>query len=71
MSQQIDAQALRKGLAEAGLVPGPAASLVPKDFSPSTQLAIKFGDRLIELGTLFRASECKAAPSVTFAPEVM
>ncbi|KAG9249546.1 phosphatidylethanolamine-binding protein [Emericellopsis atlantica] len=69
MSQQNDAQALRKSLAEAGLVPGPAASLVPEDFSPSTQLAIKFGDRLIELGTFFRASECKAAPSVSFAPE--
>ena len=71
MSQQSEAQALKTSLADAGLVPGAAASLIPEDLSPSTQLTVKFGERLVELGAFFRASECKTEPSLGFTPEVM
>jgi phosphatidylethanolamine-binding protein (PEBP) family uncharacterized protein len=50
-------------------VPGSAAGLVPASFRPTTKLNISFGDKSAELGSFFRAGECKQAPSVTFAAE--
>ncbi|KAE8152529.1 phosphatidylethanolamine-binding protein [Aspergillus avenaceus] len=44
-------------------------SIIPGDFLPSTELNVTFGDRPVSLGNLFRASECKAAPQVSFAAE--
>ena len=61
---------LSSSLAEAKLVPGPAASLVPEDFKPSTDLRVSFDRKDVEMGNLFRASECKRAPSVLFDQEV-
>lgn len=69
MSLDAYAQELSASLAKAGLVPG-SAPLIPDNFTPSTQLTIKFGEKAVELGNLFRASECKGAPSVDFTPEV-
>lgn len=64
------AQALSSSLAEAKLVPGSAAALVPRDFKPATQLSISFGGREVELGNLFRVNECRLAPFVSFETEV-
>ncbi|KAL7793046.1 phosphatidylethanolamine-binding protein [Trichoderma ceciliae] len=63
------AQALSTSLAEAKLVPGSAAALIPRDFKPTTRLSISFGGRHVELGTLFRVNECKLAPFVSFEAE--
>jgi hypothetical protein len=64
------AQALSSSLAEAKLVPGSAAALIPPEFKPTTQLVISFGGRDVELGNLFRVNECKLAPFVSFEAEV-
>jgi len=69
MSLDQHAQSLRDTLQKANLVPGSAASLIPADFTPTTELEIAFGGRAVELGNLFRASECKLAPSVRFNQE--
>ncbi|PLB54088.1 phosphatidylethanolamine-binding protein [Aspergillus steynii IBT 23096] len=62
------AQELSASLAKAGLVPG-SAPLIPDNFTPTVQLKVNFGEKAVELGNLFRASECKVAPSVEFTPE--
>lgn len=64
------AQALSRSLAEAALVPGAAAALVPRDFAPSTRLDVSFAGRDVELGNLFRVREVQLAPFVSFEGEV-
>ncbi|KAK6842777.1 phosphatidylethanolamine-binding protein [Apiospora arundinis] len=68
-SLQAHADALRASLQTAGLSPGPAASLLPTaDWSPSTRLHVAFGGKGVEMGTFFRAGECKEVkPTVRFA----
>lgn len=70
MSLSSHAQALSDSLARAGLVPGSAANLIPRDFRPSTQLSILFDGKQVDLGNLFRVTEVKTPPSVQFDPEV-
>ncbi|KAF7586719.1 hypothetical protein BBP40_008398 [Aspergillus hancockii] len=55
-------------LRAAGLFPN-SAPLIPEDFSPSTELEVTFGERSVSLGNLFRVSEVKSAPKISFAPE--
>lgn len=57
-------------LKEANLVPGPASSLIPAEFKPTTQLNVSFGSKAVDLGNLFRVSEVKNAPSLSFESEV-
>ena len=61
---------LQTSLKTSNLVPGPATDLIPQDFSPTTALNVAFDGRAVEYGNLFRATECKREPSITFAPEV-
>jgi hypothetical protein len=60
---------LKESLAKAGLVPGPAEELV-QDFEPTINLEVSFHGKPVDLGTPFRASECKVAPAIAFKPEV-
>ena len=64
------ARALRETLRAAGLVPGPAAALIPEDFAPSTVLNASFGGKAVKLGNLFRVSEVAEAPTLGFDAEV-
>lgn len=64
------ARALRETLRAAGLVPGPAAALIPEDFAPSTVLNVSFGGKAVQLGNLFRVSEVAEAPTLGFDAEV-
>lgn len=64
------AQALTSSLAEARLVPGSAEALIPRGFKPTTRLSVSFEGRDVELGNLFRVSEVKQAPFVSFEAEV-
>ncbi|KAL4999874.1 phosphatidylethanolamine-binding protein [Aspergillus recurvatus] len=68
MSLQVHAQALSTSLFQAALVPG-SAPLIPDDFTPTTELGISFGEKAVSLGNLFRVSEVKSAPSVSFTTE--
>lgn len=61
---------LQTSLEDAALVPGSASPLIPRDFNPTTELHIAYDDREVDFGNLFRARECKMAPTVTFQPEV-
>lgn len=70
MSHQDYTAALTASLEKANLIPGSAASLIPASFSPGTRLTITYGSKAVELGNLFRAGECKMAPTVSFASEV-
>lgn len=63
------AAALSTSLARAHLVPGPAEPLIPASFTPTTQLHVSFDGKAADLGTFFRAGECKQAPRLAFAPE--
>ncbi|OAQ71333.1 phosphatidylethanolamine-binding protein [Pochonia chlamydosporia 170] len=69
MSLSFHAQALSDSLARASLVPGSAATLIPRDFRPTTQLSILYDGKQVDLGNLFRVTEVKKAPSVQFDPE--
>ncbi|XXH03045.1 hypothetical protein Hte_009435 [Hypoxylon texense] len=69
MSLTDHARALTASLARAALVPGPAASLIPAHFTPTTRLAVAFAGRPADLGTFFRASECAQVPRIWFPPE--
>ncbi|KAL6917263.1 hypothetical protein FSST1_008758 [Fusarium sambucinum] len=60
---------LSSSLAEAKLVPGPAASLIPEGFQPTINLRVSFDGKDVELGNLFRANECKRSPSILFDQE--
>lgn len=57
-------------LKDANLVPGSASSLIPADFKPSTQLKVSFGEKAVDLGNLFRVSEVKNTPGISFEAEV-
>lgn len=61
---------LQSTLKEAGLVPGSASTLIPADFKPATQLNVSFGEKQVDLGNLFRVSEVKSAPRISFEAEV-
>jgi hypothetical protein len=69
MSLQAYAQALATSLSQAALVPG-SAPLIPDDFKPTTELNVFFGEKAVSLGNLFRVSEVKSAPTVSFVKEV-
>lgn len=69
MSLDAHATALAESLAKANLVPGPAAGLIAAGFRATTKLDVRFGGKAVELGTFFRAGECKVAPTVSFAAE--
>lgn len=56
-------------LRQAGLFPS-SAPLIPEDFTPTTELQVAFGEKSVSLGNLFRVSDCKSAPKITFAAEV-
>ncbi|KAL4768428.1 phosphatidylethanolamine-binding protein [Aspergillus nidulans var. acristatus] len=68
MSLQAYAQALATSLSQAALVPG-SAPLIPDDFKPTTELNVFFGEKAVSLGNLFRVSEVKSAPTVSFVKE--
>jgi hypothetical protein len=70
MAQSIDAEAIQKSLAEAGLVlPGPAEDLL-EGFRPTVDLQVSYAGTPVQLGTSFAASECEVAPAIAFSPEV-
>ncbi|RHZ48254.1 hypothetical protein CDV55_101063 [Aspergillus turcosus] len=68
MSLESHTQELLQSLAQANLTPG-LLPFLPQDFKPTTQLHISFNNKPVSLGNLFRASECKTAPSVSFSKE--
>ena len=69
MTLGAHALALAASLSQAGLVPG-LAPLIPDYFVPSTELGVTYGNKSVELGNLFRVSEVKSAPTISFAKEV-
>lgn len=69
MSLQTYSQQLISTLSKVGLAPG-SIPLIPDTFKLSTILGVKFGERAVTYGEIFRVSECKVAPTVSFAPEV-
>jgi hypothetical protein len=69
MSLESHTQQLMQSLAQAGLTPG-LLPFLPPDFKPTTQLHVSFNNKPVSLGNLFRASECKTAPTVSFSEEV-
>ncbi|GFF58495.1 OV-16 antigen [Aspergillus udagawae] len=68
MSLESHAQQLAQSLAQASVTPG-LLPFLPPDFKPTTQLHVSFNNKQVSLGNLFRASECKTAPSVSFSKE--
>ncbi|RLL98484.1 hypothetical protein CFD26_102640 [Aspergillus turcosus] len=68
MSLESHTQQLLQSLAQANLTPG-LLPFLPPDFKPTTQLHVSFNDKPVSLGNLFRASECKTAPTVSFSKE--
>ncbi|KAI0148464.1 phosphatidylethanolamine-binding protein [Xylariaceae sp. FL1272] len=62
-------ETLTASLAKANLVPGAAESVIPPASCSTTILSVKFGDKAVELGTFFRAGECKEAPTIAFPAE--
>lgn len=69
MSLDTYSQQLVSTLSKVGLAPG-SIPLIPGTFKLSTILGIKFGERAVTYGEIFRVSECKVAPTISFAPEV-
>ncbi|KAK1992044.1 phosphatidylethanolamine-binding protein [Colletotrichum falcatum] len=69
MTLSDHAQKLRSSLKQAGLVPGAAGALIPEGFEPTTELEVSFAGKAVDAGNLFRAGECRVAPSVSFAGE--
>jgi hypothetical protein len=69
MSLESHTQQLAQSLAQASVTPG-LLPFLPPDFKPTTQLHVSFNNKQVSLGNLFRASECKTAPSVSFSKEV-
>ncbi|KAF4157689.1 hypothetical protein CNMCM6936_000916 [Aspergillus lentulus] len=68
MSLESHTQQLTQSLAKANLTPG-LLPFLPADFKPTIQLHVSFNDKPVSLGNLFRASECKTAPTVSFSKE--
>lgn len=67
MAVQIDSPTLAS-LSKAALLPSP---VIPETFKPTIRLSVSFNDKAVAAGNLFRASECKATPTVSFTPEVI
>jgi hypothetical protein len=68
---QTHGERLSQTLRDAGLVPGPAAELIPEDFRPRTVLEVSYGSRAVDLGnSLFRVRETKVQPVISFQREV-
>ncbi|KAL4914627.1 phosphatidylethanolamine-binding protein [Aspergillus aurantiobrunneus] len=67
MALAAHAHALSTSLSAAGLTA--CAPLIPNPFTPTTELGIAFGEKAVALGNLFRVSEVKTAPTVSFAKE--
>ncbi|CAG8959728.1 hypothetical protein HYFRA_00001634 [Hymenoscyphus fraxineus] len=59
---------LSSSLSKAGLGIG-TTPLLPADFTPSTELVIKYGEKTVEFGNFLRTGETLEIPSVTFAAE--
>lgn len=71
MDQGSESDAVKRSLAEGGLVPGPAEDMqVLRNFKSTVNLEVSYVGTPVELGTLFPASECRVAPAIAFAPEV-
>jgi len=68
MTLEVYSQHLIASLSKAGLSPG-STPLIPKKFKLRTKLDVKYGERALAFGELFRASECKVAPALSFASE--
>lgn len=62
-------QELSASLTQAGLLEQ-SAPLIPPQFTATTRLDVSFDLKAVHLGNIFRASECKFPPAVSFAPEV-
>lgn len=69
MSLASHTQALTASLASVNLAPG-SIDLIPSNFKPTTELHVHFGNKAVALGNLFRASECKSQPNISFSAEV-
>lgn len=69
MSLAKHTQALIESLAEAKLVPGSAAEIIPANFRPTTQLGLSFEGKSVDVGNFFRAGVAKQPPTISFAPE--
>lgn len=67
MAAQIEPSALLASLSKAALLPSP---VIPEAFKPSVELSVSFNEKPVVAGNLFRVSEVKDAPSVSFTPEV-
>jgi phosphatidylethanolamine-binding protein len=61
-------QALLDSLSKARLVPGPASTVIPADFSPAIKLGITFQNTTVTLGTFLRAGVAKQPPAVSLTP---
>ncbi|GAB1211717.1 hypothetical protein ATERTT37_000841 [Aspergillus terreus] len=62
-------QDLTQALSQSGLLTPDLQPLLPPDLVPSTALTVQFGEKTVSYGNFFRASECKAAPSISFSKE--
>ncbi|KAH7136128.1 phosphatidylethanolamine-binding protein [Dendryphion nanum] len=67
MAAQIQPEALLASLSKAGLQPSLA---IPETFKPSVDVSVSFEQKPVVAGNLFRVSEVKNAPEITFTPEV-
>ncbi|KAK7424137.1 hypothetical protein QQZ08_008743 [Neonectria magnoliae] len=63
------AKTLASSLEKARLAPGTASSIIPVNFKPTTKLDVAFNTRPVSFGDLFRSSDCKSAPNISFNPE--
>ncbi|KPM46455.1 hypothetical protein AK830_g206 [Neonectria ditissima] len=69
MAPEDFTKALISSLEQAKLIPGPANTIIPPAFKPTTKLEVAFNGRAVSLGNLFRSGECKSAPSISFSAE--
>lgn len=67
---QTHGERLPQTLTDAKLVPGPAAELIPEGFRPTTKIEISYDSKAVDLGNLFRVSETKVQPAISFQREV-
>jgi hypothetical protein len=67
MAAQIESSALLAALSKAALLP---SLVIPEIFKPSVELSVSFNEKPVAAGNLFRVSEVKDVPTVSFTPEV-
>jgi hypothetical protein len=67
MVSQVQPDVLLSSLSQANLLPSP---VIPEAFKPAVDLTVTFNEKPVVSGNLFRVSEVKAAPEVSFTPEV-